>query len=397
MRAGIPIFLLLLMFTAHLVKAQSTPAQEHGYKPYGTFQNSAIDSVSLDSANINVHIPLWSLPQRGNLRLGGVISYSDIGYSVVETCSVQFKQSCTYRVIPNNLSTSQYISIPLGTVQIVDGSFPTVVTQTYDTGQVNSDGNHYFEQLYDLYGSDGSEHNLIWEGGSTFRAVNASGYEFISSLSDPETPANTTASYALATGTVIDSAGNQYTGSGSNSTETDVDGNEITDSSGTITDTLGRIIGGGTYSSSTTGCPSIDAPYQTLTGTTTMTIPAVDGQSETLLICEVSYQVHTQILPTHTGYYEYSATIGAIQSIVFPDGRYWGFVYDAADPNATSPVGYGDLLKILTPHRGLDFLYMEFRRRFRLRCRRRRKAAHYSADHRSIYRSKFNLDIHSIS
>jgi len=61
-------------------------------------------------------------------------------------------------------------------------------------------------------------------------------------------------------------------------------------------------------------------------------------------------------------YSESHGTESVLQSVVLPDGNYWGFIYDAADPSAplqnyynsppvskTPSIGYGTLTKILTP------------------------------------------------
>ncbi len=47
--------------------AQQSPELESGLKPFGTFQGGNIDSVSLSSGNVMVHIPLISYPQRGGM------------------------------------------------------------------------------------------------------------------------------------------------------------------------------------------------------------------------------------------------------------------------------------------------------------------------------------------
>ena len=41
-----------------------------------------------------------------------------------------------------------------------------------------------------------------------------------------------------------------------------------------------------------------------------------------------------------------------MQSIVLPDKSYYGFLYDAANPNNTTAIAYGDIAKIILPTGG---------------------------------------------
>jgi hypothetical protein len=48
-----------------LLSAQMGPNLDEGLKPFGSFQGGNIDTVSMTSGNVTVHIPIASYPQRG--------------------------------------------------------------------------------------------------------------------------------------------------------------------------------------------------------------------------------------------------------------------------------------------------------------------------------------------
>ena len=48
-------------------------------------------------------------------------------------------------------------------------------------------------------------------------------------------------------------------------------------------------------------------------------------------------------------YRDYHGTQTVLQSVVLPNGTYWGFVYDAANPQSNTSIGYGDLLQLILP------------------------------------------------
>jgi YD repeat-containing protein len=50
-----------------VAQGQTNPNLDNGLKPYGSYDGSSIDSVSLQTGALNLRIPLFSYPQRGNL------------------------------------------------------------------------------------------------------------------------------------------------------------------------------------------------------------------------------------------------------------------------------------------------------------------------------------------
>src|SRR5579864_2136152 len=51
------------------VLAQTNVNEEQGLKPYDAWHGGDLDSISMTSGGLSLHIPLLSFPQRGNLDL----------------------------------------------------------------------------------------------------------------------------------------------------------------------------------------------------------------------------------------------------------------------------------------------------------------------------------------
>src|SRR6266704_1516336 len=58
---------LLTLTAAPLGWGQMPDIPDKGFRPFGSYQLSDIDSVSLTSGNLILHIPIVSYPQRGNM------------------------------------------------------------------------------------------------------------------------------------------------------------------------------------------------------------------------------------------------------------------------------------------------------------------------------------------
>jgi RHS repeat-associated protein len=78
MRSGWKLALLLIMLClARPFHAQTNPNLEAGQHPFGSYDSAQFDQVNLQTGSLNVRIPLFSYPQRGDfqttvvLRLGG--------------------------------------------------------------------------------------------------------------------------------------------------------------------------------------------------------------------------------------------------------------------------------------------------------------------------------------
>jgi RHS repeat-associated protein len=61
---------------------QAAPNTENGFKSFGSYDGSSIDTVNLENGNLMLHIPLFSYPQRGELDLGYSVQLSSKQWQV---------------------------------------------------------------------------------------------------------------------------------------------------------------------------------------------------------------------------------------------------------------------------------------------------------------------------
>jgi len=74
--------------------AQVDPNIENGLHPFGSYVGSDIDTVSLTSGNLSLRIPLFSIPQRGNLKATVMIGLGRTSYYISPTCYTP-QDTCT--------------------------------------------------------------------------------------------------------------------------------------------------------------------------------------------------------------------------------------------------------------------------------------------------------------
>ena len=90
--------------------------------------------------------------------------------------------------------------------------------------------------------------------------------------------------------------------------------------------------------------------------------PTAPGVSSPFILCYASVFVRTNYFNglDSTHYHELSQSFTMLQSVVLPDGTYWAFQYDAADPNPnnTASIALADLTRITLPIGGsLSYTY----------------------------------------
>ncbi len=339
--AALALFVLSadLILSPSDVRAQQPATLEEGTKPFGSYQGNSAESVTVSNGKLALHIPLVSLPQRGKL---------DVSFSLVYHNNVYTQTACT---TPKTGCETFVNADVVGVQAVFDRNY--VIPYTNTVGANNLAFNSYA-----ISEPDGSNHSLGYTG-ADYRTVDGSGFMYIPYSKTPYEAAPSNSSTNVA-GTIVDGNGTQYviaSGSGGNNSITDVDGNYISIASTSITDTLGRTI---SYpptratTTSTVGCPSINAPLQTLVGSATWLVPGYGG-SQTYLFCYANVYVssgESSPAGSRNMTVQYNYTAPMLQSIVRPDGAYWGFVYDAANSSIASSTGYGDLIELIYPEGG---------------------------------------------
>lgn len=344
--------------------AQQPAPDEQGTKPFGSYYGSDIESVSMDSGHLVLNIPLYSLPQRGELKTEYYLTYIDGGFkqqnNQVPGCEPKTACPPEYQILP--------ASEIWGVVPVLRGGGGASVTDTtYNTGQTN--GTYpYYEQIFQLYTSDEAAHTLAYSNG-VYRAIDGSGWKFLPSTQNTQYPnggnEGSGATGTVTSGTLIDSSGTQFTwtqsGDTTNTRITDVDGNYMAMSGDTITsDSLGRAIppppnipNGGWANNTVAGCPNLNAPNQPSPSEGVVWQPPLYNGDTTdrYLFCYTAVTVKTAFYPEDNPPYteDLTYTYPMLQSIVLPDGKYWGFIYDSSDGSSAA---YGDLTKIILPTGG---------------------------------------------
>jgi len=65
-------FAIVFAFS-NLLSAQTAPNLENGFKPYGSYDGSSIDTVNLQNGNLMLHLPAYpEEPQRGKMNLNHI-------------------------------------------------------------------------------------------------------------------------------------------------------------------------------------------------------------------------------------------------------------------------------------------------------------------------------------
>jgi RHS repeat-associated protein len=354
----------LALIVGSAAKAQSNPLESQGVTPWGSYQHGDVDSVNLMNGGVVIHIPLYSLPQRGRLSLSFSIGGNMNSFHVSNAC----KSGC-YQVSRVDGSADN----PVGPRLNLDQALSAGPAQYRYPANSNT-----FYNVFSVQDATGANHTLGYDNSNLalLRALDGSGFLYAPATSTPASPF-----YGGGDGTVYTSAGIQHITQNSSSalptiTMKDPDGNSIvrsytgqTVATSQITDSVGRVFPDipnwySQHTSSIAGCPAISAGYQTTTSSVSWTVPGPNGTPLTYLFCYATIYYHTNFFGGCTNgcvNTDTSGTIPALQSIVLPNKTYWAFIYDAANPASSSSIGYGQVTQIKLPTGGsISYQYVTF-------------------------------------
>jgi RHS repeat-associated protein len=345
MKAGklVGLIVLVLLGTLNLF-AQATPDLEEGMRLYGSYHGGDLDHISLSNGNLFFHADLMTYSQRGKLAYPIVLQYNSENYNIYETPNCPKgvnpgSQGCPIYMVFGPPWIMNHVS-PGNSVTIGAEGLPGVIATGAPGPGINTtlvfNGNPIYVQIYSLLTSDGSLHALAKANSGT---VTLDGSDFVSN------------------GSVIDGHGTNFSGG----VAEDANGNEI--NFGTGADTLGRSIPpapgpagnfAGTPPASTaslSACPALGYSNQPVTAAYTWNLPTTNGGLLPLILCYASVYVRSGPA-AGPGIFDVHQSFSMLQSVVLPDNTYWAFEYDAADPNNTSSIALGDLLKVTLPTGG---------------------------------------------
>jgi len=372
---NIGIGLLLLGGCTASVLAQDLPDVAQGLQPYVAYHGGQLDKVNIVNGSLTVQIPLVSYPQKGSLSLSYSVIYNSFSFQDLANCLAAENPTGPLAGIPlDSGCTNQMQLMPLG----IPGAYPPGPALVMDQGlaaggtsasaqpgnlQPPLDGRFY------IITPDRAQHPLAPYSDGTYRSIDEGGYSFTPSSApafgtnlgnwENAYPGDQAIVMGGAGGSITDSHGIVYTSSGI----TDPDGNSINvgvPSGMMATDSTGRQIPQMTTGNASS-CPNINAPFQSVTSAMQWIPP---GSGNGYLFCYTNVLIYTN-LPfggpfggARNGSSNLRRTYSMLQSIVLPNGQYWGFIYDAADPNAEYGGGannfgnFGQLLTLIYPTGG---------------------------------------------
>src|SRR6266568_1259283 len=392
----------LFIFVAFVMTAWSGYGQ--GIKPGDVFQHSPIDSVDLKDLNSVIHIPLFSLPQRGTTKaMTFSISANTQIWSAWQECN---DLECDYQYQasqPRYPSPDIFPNPSVGPWLVTDPQFGLTGDREiyphddscgyYDEGIcVPTHTNEYaINELFYFVDSTGARHKALYDtyDHTHLRTVDGSGY--MVKYPNGSQPYNAYAAYLHvppppAIPAPYDRNGRTVSGSGGTTpndwqyTNTDIDNNSITETATSWIDTVGRTIAKPALSTDVSGCAAMPAGTPAADYSLSLYQP---GISKPFLICYAPVTAHTRFWPINNGqdvfrssclptqfngdcpanfqnvWWEWTGGLGdAMQSITRPDGTAWRFYYDNANPADPNSIGYGTLSRITFPTGGsLSYCY----------------------------------------
>jgi RHS repeat-associated protein len=286
------------------------PSFTQGLKPYGSYHGGDIDIVSLENGKLDLHIPLLSYPQRGDLQMSFTVRYNNPVLNIT-----QIPQGCT----DPHVACNYFDYYGSGSPYLPVGVSITADSVSYEMSQGTACGGSCTYNIINT--PDGGTHILGNTSGSNWRALDASGWAF---------------SGPIATGVATDPNGTRYIFAGGYpSTIEDRNGNQITTSSSGYTDSLGRTIpflpiyGHSGTAGNPSLCPSGLLPIAAAYAWTVPSVATAPGGTATYTLCyaSVPYSFTLQYESGGTNY-PANGNAGMLQSIVLPNGQSWSFAYD---------------------------------------------------------------------
>ncbi len=396
--------ILLLIYTLSgicigIAHSQIQTSAQTSLYPFGSFSGSSIDNVDVASGALNIHIPLFSLPQKGKLAMSFSMLFNSNQFHSTLNCSSEYQGCLAWYVHNTTLGAHIIWDQSMGFGEMA----PQQATSfTWYTGTIPSTIN-YTVSWYTAQDGDGQVHTLGYDNANVnySRATDGSGYTFhATGYSDPSLYVVSEGILSNATGVSIPIC---LTCPPSNDIQmSDLMGNMIHSGySSTVsdpwysqklfqyTDSVGRVIpwpaafemdnSASQVANSTANCPNLGIQDQPATASVIWSVPGPNGTvNYTVCYAEVSWRTEfwgvaasipdgnnfpisqnptTQVNnPTNASSilpYDLDGVDEVIQSIVLPDNTYYGFIYDSGGmPLNPSHVGYEDLKELILPSGG---------------------------------------------
>jgi hypothetical protein len=354
--------ILLLAGLPAALPAQSLPAptadDQLGLLPYQSYHGGEIDVVNLGNGGLTLNLPLLVYPQRGKLHLSFNLFYNDQAQHQAEFCAPH--ATCQwlwgYKPIPSPLPLER------------SDAYVGLAEQFEVLGTTASEKYSTYTDYWDnwsLQTADGSKHPLanlgtmteindnptyLFQYNGPFETLDATAWRVNGTFTS-----GTTTWYNVAPTSIIDADGVLY--DTAKALEEDPNGNMITESGSTITDSLGRVLALPPTAASSSNVSTSLCPQQPLTPTAAVewNVPTLNGSSMAYIFCYVSVAINIPINIGLTPSPASSSTSTKLQSIVLPNGPSWNFAYNDPGNGSTyggAPINYGTLTEITLPTGG---------------------------------------------
>ena len=168
-----------MLSTSLSLAGQTVPNFENGWKPYGSYDGSHLDSVNLMNGNLMLHAPLIpGIPQRGSLTLDSTIYLSSKDWQIVCKPDPPSGQACTWQ--------------KGGTGVRIVRPFDISIHRTLEETAVEGGTVTFFASGYTLNTPDGATHKLQGVTGTedstgeptVFDSIDLTGYHLQLSVPD---------------------------------------------------------------------------------------------------------------------------------------------------------------------------------------------------------------------
>lgn len=385
MKSKLLVAFFIIVAAVSTLSGQTQPNLENGWKPYGSYDGSHLDTVNLMNGNLMLHAALTpDTPQRGSLHVSNALYATSKDWQVVCT-TVNNSTSCAWQKggtgVTVQVSPSLRVHRTVNNEYFYAGSF---TKQAYGYTLISADASSH-----NVHGVAGTEDSL--NEPTQFDSIDLSGYHLALSQPDPNyptllnhfavtdrqgnkfegdfgpyaaatcgRPANYMISSPSGPAPIVDDSptGDQYCSQvGYASSVTDPNGNQmqltgsysVGGDSGTafvVTDTLGKapILSPWTSTTDYSGCVS---PYS-ISRALLYSYRDPNGTLRNIKVCYSEFPIQTAFNMSGVAEAVTSTdpTSGLhytpVASVVLADGSYWAFTYD----------NYGEVASVHLPTGG---------------------------------------------
>jgi YD repeat-containing protein len=331
--------LLILLLTSGTSDAQNGPTLPD-VRPFTPVQGSGYENVSQTNGSLNVHIPLWSVPQRGKLKVDYWLTYYSPGFILNYECSDNVGHStpggCSYPMCgppsPVQLCNADWVLNGGGINNNLVGIYvASSLDYAVQGRQLKDSQGNLANFYYEVIDPEGAHHRLTQvASASQWRSADGAGYLYDTSSCALKNSEGTVFQFKCGSDTA------HYGGlAGSLKSITDSNGNQITfpansSASPAFMDTRNNTISAFASAPIDSSCPS---------GTVVEQKWVPPGSSNPIILCSNSTDYHTNFF-NGQGYPDFNdgvnqnqeavGSLWQINRVILPTGNTYSFEYGGA-------------------------------------------------------------------